>query len=95
MCDELEGIDVWVRLVPHPRNSIIWAGLLTNLAGLAGVNSFHKLVNGLQAALRELNDKVAAITYKKFPRVSQEGVNGWADLNPPGKLIAEVIKSNW
>ena len=67
-------------------------GLLTNLAG---VNSFHKLVIGLQAALRELTDKVAAITFKKFPRVSQEGVGGWADLNPPGKLIAEVIKSNW
>ena len=91
MCDGLEGVNVWVRLVPHPRNSVIWAGLLTNLAGLAGVNSFHKL-NGIQAALRELTDKVAAITFKKFPRVSQEGGNGWADLNPPGKLIAEVIK---
>ena len=79
-------------MVPHPRNSIIWAGLLTNLAG---VNSFHKLAIGLQATLRELTDKVAAITFKKFPRVSQEGVDGWADLNPPGKLIAEVIKSNW
>ena len=82
-------------MVPHPRNSIIWAGLLTNLAGLAGVNSFHKLVIGLQAALRELTDKVAAITFKKFPRVSQEGVNGWVDINSPVKLIAEVIKSNW
>ena len=48
-----------------------------------------------QAALRELTDKVVFITFKKFPRVSQEGVDGWAELNPPGKLIAEVIKSNW
>ena len=95
MCELLEGVDVWVRLVPHQRNSIIWAGLLTNLAELAGVNSFHKLVIGLKAALRELTDTVAAITFKKFPSVSQEGVDGWADLNPPGKLIAEVIKSNY
>ena len=91
MCDGLQGVDVSLRLVPHPRNSIIWAGLLTNLAGLAGVNSFHKLVISLQAALRELTDKVTAITFKKFPRVSQEGVDGWADPNPPGKLIAEII----
>ena len=91
----MEGVDVWVRLVPHPRNSIIWAGLPTNLAVVAGLNIFHKLIIGLQAALREFTDKVAAITFKKFSRVSQEGVDGWADLNPPGKLIAEVIKSNW
>ena len=80
-------------MVPHPRKTIIGAGLLTNLAG---VNSSHKLVIGLQAALRELTDTVAATTFKKFPRVSQEGVDGWADLNPRVKHIAEVIniKSN-
>ena len=86
-----EPLDVWVRLAPHPRNSIIWADLLTNLAVLAGVNSFHKLVIGLQTSLRELTDKVAT----KFPRVSQDGVDGWSNLNPPGKLIAEVVKINW
>ena len=69
--DELKGVDVWVRLVPHPKNSIIiWAGLLTNPAGLTGVNCSHKLVIGLQAALRELTDTVAAIMFKKFPKVS-------------------------
>ena len=36
---------------------------LTNLAGLAGVNSSHKIVVGLQAALRELTDTVAVITF--------------------------------
>ena len=61
--DGLEEVDVWVRFVPHPRKSIIEAGLLTNLAVFAGSNSCHKLVIGLQAALRELTDAVAVITF--------------------------------
>ena len=68
--DGLEEVDVWVRFVPHPRKNIIRAGLLTNLAVFTGANSSHKLVIGLQAALRELTDTVAVITLKKFPRVN-------------------------
>ena len=61
--DGLEEVDIWVRFVPHPRKSIIEAGFLTNLAVFAGANSSHKLVIGLQAALRELTDTVAIITF--------------------------------
>ena len=61
--DGLEEVDVWVRFVPHPRKSIIEAGLLTNLTVFVGANSSHKLVIGLQAALRELTDTVAIITF--------------------------------
>ena len=45
------------------RESIIEVGLLTNLAGFGGANSSHKLVIGLQAALREHTDTVAVITF--------------------------------
>ena len=45
--DGLEEVDVWAGFVPHPRKSIIEAGLLTNLAVFAGANSSHKLVIGL------------------------------------------------
>ena len=61
--DGLEEVDLWVRLVQHPRKSIIEAGPLTNLAVFAGVNSSHKLAIGLQAALRELTNTVAVITF--------------------------------
>ena len=63
MYDGFEGADLWVRFVLHPRKSIIEAGLLTNLAGFGGANRSHKLVIGLQAALRELTDTVAVITF--------------------------------
>ena len=93
--DGLEEVDVWVRFVPRPGKNIIEAGLLTNLAVFAGANSSHKLVIGLQAALIELTDTIAVIVHyiQLVPKSELGGVDGWADLNPPGKLIAEVIKN--
>ena len=84
--------DFWVRAEPQPYQTIFQVGWLVNLTSQVSADESQELVVVLKATLTVLPQPYSIIVPDQLPRMAQQCVHSWQDVDPLCIFIVEAVQ---